>query len=66
MEKNKVIPKDHSNSYLYSMSDGLEKKIFEFIMQGEEIDKNFPGISAPRIELKSRKLTNIESVTERS
>ena len=58
MEKNKVIPKDHSNSYLYSMSDGLEKKIFEFIMQGEEIDKDSEAFADLRLDLKRRQVTN--------
>lgn len=58
MEKNKIIPKDHSNSYLYSMSNGLEKKIFEFIMQGEEIDKDSEAFADLRADLKRRQVTN--------
>lgn len=54
----KIIPKDHSNSYLYSMSEGMEKKIFEFIMQGEEIDKESEAFADIRSDLKRRQVTN--------
>lgn len=54
----KITPKDYSNTYLYSMSSNLEKKIFEFIMKGEEIDKDTESFSDLRHDLKRRQVTN--------
>lgn len=54
----KIIPKDFSNSYLYSMTPSIEKKIFEFIMEAEEIDKDSEAFSDLRSDLKRRQVTN--------
>ena len=48
----KIIPKDYSNTYLYSMSPNIEKKIFEFIMKAEPIDKDTESFSDLRSDLK--------------
>lgn len=56
--KQAITPKDFSNSYLYSMSPDIEKKIFEFIMTAEEIDKETEAFSDLRFELKRRQVTN--------
>lgn len=54
----KIIPKDYSDTYLYSMSPNLEKKIFEFIMKAEPIDKDTESFSDLRGDLKRRQVTN--------
>ena len=54
----KIIPKDYSNTYLYSMSPNIEKKIFEFIMKAEPIDKDTESFSDLRSDLKRRQVTN--------
>ncbi len=53
-----MIPKDHSNSYLYSMTPQLEKKIFEFLMNAEEVDKDSEAFADIRNDLKRRQVTN--------
>lgn len=54
----KIIPKDYSDTFLYSMSPNLEKKIFEFIMKAEPIDKDTESFSDLRSDLKRRQITN--------
>lgn len=53
-----IRPKDYSDTYLYSMSPQLEKKLFEFIMEATPLDKESESFMDLRDDLKRRQVTN--------
>ena len=38
-----AMPKNYASTFLYKKFDGYDKKIFEFIMKSEVIDKTADG-----------------------
>lgn len=51
-----VLTKNYSDTYLYNISDMYEKKLFKFIMHGEEINKLDPSFESIQFDLKRRKV----------
>ena len=52
------MAKTYAGTHLYSQYSEYEKKIFSFIMTGEEIDKNTDDFDDIRYEVKKRQVSN--------
>lgn len=53
-----VNPKTYSSCYLYRKFDVYEKKIFTFLMEGEEIDKDIPEFEDITYEIRRRQINS--------
>lgn len=52
------MAKTYAGTYLYSKYDVYERKIFEFIMKGTEIDKDTDAFDDIKYEIKRRQISN--------
>jgi len=54
----KVKTKTFANTYLYGMTENYEKKLFDFIMKADQINKADSSFDDIRYEVKKRQVTN--------
>lgn len=54
----KSVSKNYSSTYLYNKSNQYEKNIFDFVMHGEEINKQDPTFEDIRYDIKKRQISN--------
>lgn len=54
----KVKTKTFANTYLYGMTENYEKKLFDFIMKADQLNKADSSFDDIRYEVKKRQVTN--------
>ena len=54
----KIKTKTYANTYLYGMTENYEKKLFDFIMKAEQLNKADASFDDIRYEVKKRQVTN--------
>ncbi len=54
----RAIAKNYSNTYQYGMTENYEKKLFEFIMKADQINKAEESFDDIRYEVKKRQVTS--------